>query len=156
MTSAAAQPAGGAGARHAEGHGYGLYAYSSRASLDAAAQHQGGIAMRDIRASVEVQALIGGEQLRELREHGFLQHECWQCAKTGWTTEPTSVIVLAHRVFRVVKLAQAGCADSQVIEVDAAELRAVASQTAAPHGRQPRGSGSPAEPRTTQQRGRLA
>jgi hypothetical protein len=44
---------------------------------------------------------------------------------TGRITEPTSVIVLAHRAFQVVKLAHAGCADSQIIGVGAAEMRAV-------------------------------
>jgi hypothetical protein len=33
--------------------------------------------------------------------------------------------VLADRVFRVVKLAHAGCADSQIIEAGAAGMRAV-------------------------------
>ena len=55
----------------------------------------------------------------------FGRYECWQCGRTGRITEPTSVIVLAHRAFQVVKLAHAGCADSQIIGVGAAELRAV-------------------------------
>ena len=84
--------------------------------------------MRDIRASVEVRALIGAEKLRELHEDAFARYECWQCGRTGRTTEPTSVIVLAYRVFRVVRLTHAGCADSQIIEVDAAAMRAVASE----------------------------
>jgi hypothetical protein len=82
--------------------------------------------MRDIRASVEVRALIGAEKLRELHEDARERYECWQCGRTGRTTEPTSVIVLAYRVFRVVKLAHAGCADPQIIEVDAAGMRTVA------------------------------
>ena len=45
----------------------------------------------------------------------FGRYECWQCGRTGRITEPTSVIVLAHRAFQVVKLAHAGCADSQII-----------------------------------------
>jgi len=49
--------------------------------------------VRDLRASVEVRALIGAEQPREL--HGDpVQDECWQCGRTGQTTEPTSVIAL--------------------------------------------------------------
>ena len=72
--------------------------------------------MRDIRASVEVRALIGAEKLCELHEDAFARYECWQCGGEGRTTEPTSVIVLAYRVFRVVRLAHAACADSQIIE----------------------------------------
>jgi hypothetical protein len=84
--------------------------------------------MRDIRASVEVRALIGAEKLRELHEDALPRYECWQCGRTGRMTQPTSVIVLGYRVFRAVRLAHAGCADSQVIEIDAAGMRAVASQ----------------------------
>jgi hypothetical protein len=73
--------------------------------------------VRDIRASVEVRALIGADKLRELHGDAFARYECWRCGRTGRTTEPTSVIVLAHRAFRVVKLAHAGCADSQIIEL---------------------------------------
>ena len=81
--------------------------------------------MRDIGASVEVRALIGADKLRELHGDAFARYGCWQCGRTGRTAEPTSVIVLGHRVFRVVKLAHAGCADSQIIEVGAAGMRAV-------------------------------
>jgi hypothetical protein len=35
------------------------------------------------------------------------------------------VIVLGHRVFRLVKLAHAGCADSHIVEVGATAMRAV-------------------------------
>lgn len=83
--------------------------------------------MRDIRASVEVRALIGADKLRELHGDAFVRYECWRCGRTGRTTEPTSVIVLAHRAFRVVKLAHAACADSQIIGVAAAGMRAVAA-----------------------------
>src|SRR5215468_6637608 len=34
-------------------------------------------------------------------------------------TEPTSVIAVGHRVFRVVTLAHAACSDSHIIEIDA-------------------------------------
>ena len=86
--------------------------------------------MRDIRASVEVRAFIGAETLRELHEDTFARYECWQCGRTGLMTEPTSVIVLGYRVFRAVRLTHAGCADSQIIEIDAAGMRAVASEPA--------------------------
>jgi hypothetical protein len=75
--------------------------------------------VRDIGASVEVRALIGAK-LRELHGGAFARYECWQCGRTGRTTEPTSVIVLGYPVFRVVKLAHAGCTDSHIIEVGAA------------------------------------
>ena len=82
--------------------------------------------MRDIVASVEVRALIGADKLRELHGDAFARYECWQCGRAGRTTGPTSVIVLAYRVFRTVRLAHAGCADSHIIEVGAAGMRAVA------------------------------
>jgi hypothetical protein len=89
--------------------------------------------VRDIGASVEVRALIGADKLRELHGDAFARYECWQCGKAGRTAQPTSVIVLAHRAFRVVKLAHAGCADSQIIEADAAAMRAMASELAPWH-----------------------
>jgi hypothetical protein len=82
--------------------------------------------VRDIGASVEVRALIGADKLRELHGDTFARYECWQCGRTGRTIEPTSVIVLADRVFRVVKLAHAGCAGSQILEVGPAGMSAVA------------------------------
>jgi hypothetical protein len=88
--------------------------------------------MRNIRASVEVRALIGAEQLRELHGNALARYECWQCGREGRTTEPTSVIAVGHRVFRVVKLAHAACSDSHIIEIDADMMRAVAGQTFAP------------------------
>jgi hypothetical protein len=93
--------------------------------------------VRAIRASVEVRALIGAGKLRELHGDAFARYECWQCGREGRTTEPTSVIVFAYRVFRVVKLAHAGCADSHIIETRAAPIGTVAGQTAARrHGQQ--------------------
>src|SRR4249919_4289833 len=93
--------------------------------------------MPDIRADVEVRALIGADKLRELHGDALVRYECWQCSREGRTTEPTSTIVLAYRVFRVVKFAHTGCADSQIIEVGAAAMRTVAGQTAARrHGQQ--------------------
>jgi hypothetical protein len=98
--------------------------------------------MPDIRASVEVRALIGAENLRQLHENAAAQYECWQCGKEGRITEPTAMVVLAYRVFRVVKLAHAGCADSQIIEVDAAAMRTVTGRTAArQHRHQVQGAG---------------
>jgi hypothetical protein len=88
--------------------------------------------MRDIRASVEVRALVGAEKLRELHGAAPDRYQCWQCGRTGQTTEPTSVVVLAYRVFRVVKLAHAACADPQIIEVGAAGMRTAAGQIAVP------------------------
>jgi hypothetical protein len=89
--------------------------------------------MRDIRASVEVRAFIGAEKLRELHGDASAQYECWQCGNSGRTTEPTSIVVLGYRVFRVAKLAHAACADSQIIGIDAAGMRAVASEPARPN-----------------------
>jgi hypothetical protein len=89
--------------------------------------------MRDIRASVEVRALIGAEKLRELHEDALPRYECWQCGRTGRMTEPTSVIVLGYRVFRAVRLAHAGCADSHIIGIDAAGMRAVGGELARRH-----------------------
>jgi hypothetical protein len=85
--------------------------------------------VRDIGASVEVRALIGADKLRELRGDAFARYECWRCGRTGRTTESASVIVLGHRVFRVVKLAHAGCTDSHIIEVGAAAMRTVNGQS---------------------------
>jgi hypothetical protein len=98
--------------------------------------------MRDIRASVEVRALIGAGTLRELHGDALARYECWQCGKAGWTTEPTSVIVLGYRIFRVVKLAHAACADSHIIEAGAAAMEAAAGDlphrtTASKPGEQP-------------------
>jgi hypothetical protein len=92
--------------------------------------------MRDIRATVEVRALVGAEKLRELHEDAHERYECWQCGRIGQATQPTSVIVLAYRVFRVVKLAHAACADSHIIEVGAAGISTVAGHIAVPQYRE--------------------
>jgi len=81
--------------------------------------------VRDIAASVEVRALTGADKLRELYGDALARCECWRCGGAGRTAEPTSVIVLGHRVFRVVKLAHAGCTDSQIIEAGAAGMSVV-------------------------------
>jgi hypothetical protein len=87
--------------------------------------------VRDIRASVEVRALVGAEKPRELHGDAFVRYACWRFGRTGRTVEPTSVIALSYRVFRVVKLAHAGCADPQITGVSAAAMRTVAGRTAA-------------------------
>jgi hypothetical protein len=87
--------------------------------------------MRDIRASVEVRALIGASRLRELQGKASTRYECWQCGSQGRTTDATSVIVVGHRAFRVVMLAHAACAESHIIEVGADMMRAVTGATAA-------------------------
>ena len=88
--------------------------------------------MCDIRASVEVRALIGADKLRELHGKAFAQYQCWQCGGEARTTEATSVIVVGHRAFRVVMLAHAACADSHIMEVDADMMSEVTGLTAAP------------------------
>ncbi len=98
--------------------------------------------MRDIRASVEARALIGADKPRKLHVDDLVRYECWQCSREVRTTEPTSVIVLAYRLFRVIKLALAACADSQITEVGAAAMRTVAGRTAArQHGHHLQGAG---------------
>jgi hypothetical protein len=86
--------------------------------------------VRDIRASVEVRALIGADKLRELHGDVYAEYECFQCGRTGRTTEPTSVIVLGYWASRVIQLAHAGCADSHIIEAGAAAMTAAASEPA--------------------------
>jgi len=98
--------------------------------------------MHEIRAGGEVRALIGVENLGQLQEDASAQHECWQCGREGRITEPTSIAVFAHRVFGVVKVAHAACADSQIIEFNAATIRTAARLTAARrHGQQALGAG---------------
>jgi hypothetical protein len=76
--------------------------------------------MKAASLGVSLPVVLGGR----VRASGdaFGRYECWQCGRTGRITEPTSVIVLAHRAFQVVKLAHAGCADSQIIGVGAAGM----------------------------------
>src|SRR5262245_32252106 len=112
--------------------------------------------MRDIRASVEVRALIGASRLRELQGKASTRYECWQCGSQGRTTDATSVIVVGHRAFRVARLAHADCAESHIIEVGADMMRAVTGRPRHPRnsaikaGERPGGS---AAARTTRQRG---
>ena len=98
--------------------------------------------MPDIRASVEVRALIGADRLRVLPGDALVRHACWPCSREVRTTTPTSEIVLAYRLFRVVKIALAACADSHIIEVSAAAIRTLAGRTAArQYGHQVQGAG---------------
>jgi hypothetical protein len=84
--------------------------------------------VRDIGASVEVRALIGAGKLRELHGDALVRYECWRCGRTGHTAGPTSVIVAADRIFRVAKLAHAGCADSHIIDAGADAMQARAGE----------------------------
>jgi hypothetical protein len=81
----------------------------------------------DIGASAGARALIGAGKHRELHGDAFARYECWHCGRTGRTAEPASVVVLGYRVFRAVRLAHAGCADSHIIEAGAG-MRAVAGE----------------------------
>ena len=71
--------------------------------------------MRDLRAYAEMRALIGAGGLRQL-EGTRSGYRCWRCGRKGRATKPTSVIV----VRRVIKLTQAGCAGSHIIDAGAA------------------------------------
>jgi hypothetical protein len=75
--------------------------------------------MHDIRASVEVQALVGFEILRELERDAFRSYECPVCRSSGLTTEPTSVVVHRFRRTVMARLAHAWCTDSRIVEFDA-------------------------------------
>lgn len=76
--------------------------------------------MPDIRASAEVQKLIGAESLRRLSTDAYSFYRCVRCRQVGRTTDPTSVVVYLYRGHKaVVELAHAWCADSQIVEVDA-------------------------------------
>lgn len=75
--------------------------------------------MTDIRASAEVQQLIGTEALQKLSTGPYSIYRCVECGQVGRTTDPTSVVVYLYRGHKaVVELAHAGCANSQIIEVD--------------------------------------
>jgi hypothetical protein len=75
--------------------------------------------MRDIRASAEVEALIGTESLRELEKDAFSSYDCSECGMPGTTTDPTSVVVHRYRSTAIVRLAHARCTDSKIAEFDA-------------------------------------
>jgi hypothetical protein len=82
------------------------------------ALERGGVA-RDIRASADVRALVGAELLRRLHDDPFGRFDCCLCGRGGDTARPTTVLVERYRSAHVVMLAHAGCADSQVVVVDA-------------------------------------
>ena len=92
-----------------------------------------------------MRALIGADKLGELHGGAFARYECRACGKKGRTARPTSVIVLAHRAFRVVKLTHAGRADLQIIEAGAAAIMAMASELMPRHSprNDPTGQGDP-------------
>lgn len=75
--------------------------------------------MRDIRVSPDVEALVGAEELRRLHGEPFARYTCWRCGRPGQSTDPAAVIVERYRSADVVHFAHAGCAESQVILVDA-------------------------------------
>ncbi len=76
--------------------------------------------MPDIRASVEVQQLIGAENLQKLSTGAYSSYNCVRCRQAGRTADPTSVVVYLYRGYQaVVELAHARCANSGIVEVDA-------------------------------------
>jgi hypothetical protein len=75
--------------------------------------------MPDIRASAEVKALIGAENLAELGKGAFASYRCPECGLAGRTTEATSVVARRYRKTVVVELAHARCTRSVLYDVDA-------------------------------------
>jgi hypothetical protein len=73
----------------------------------------------DIRASAEVRALIGAENVAELEKDAFASFRCRECGLLGTTAEPTSVVARRFRRTVVVDLAHAECMRSLVDDVDA-------------------------------------
>src|SRR5258708_111259 len=76
-----------------------------------------------VQASSAVTALIGAETLARLRGQAFRQYDCCRCGRPGQTdAEPAAVIVERYRLGYAVRVrfAHARCADSQIVEVDAA------------------------------------
>src|SRR5262249_20782781 len=108
--------------------------------------------MRDIRASVEVRALIGASRLRELQGKASTRYECWQCGSQGRTTDATSVIVVGHRAFRVVMLAHADCAESHIIEAGRDRGRGGPGAPGAPPHPRNKGGGAAGRPRRSETR----
>src|SRR5262249_9051724 len=103
--------------------------------------------MRDIRASVEVRALIRASRLRELQGKASTRYECWQCGSQGRTTDATSVMVVGHRAFWVVMLAHADCAESHIIGAGAAWRRGVPGAPTPPPQPRHQGGGAARRPR---------
>ena len=76
--------------------------------------------MPDIRASAEVQQLIGAENLQKLSTEAYSSYDCVRCRQAGRTAYPTSVVVYLYRQSTAaVELAHAWCAKSEIIDVDA-------------------------------------
>lgn len=75
--------------------------------------------MPDIRASAEVRALIGVENLAELEQDAFASFRCPECGLLGTTAEPTSVVARRFRKSVVVDLAHAECTHSLIDDIDA-------------------------------------
>jgi len=76
--------------------------------------------MPDIRASAEVQRLIGAENLKKLSTDAYSSYRCVRCRRAGRTAQPTTVVVYLYRGNNAaVELAHARCAASGIVEVDA-------------------------------------
>lgn len=75
--------------------------------------------MPDIRASAEVRALIGAENLAELEKDAYASFRCPECGLPGTTVEPTSVVARRFRKTVTVDLAHAACTRSLVDDIDA-------------------------------------
>jgi hypothetical protein len=75
--------------------------------------------MPDIRASAEVRALIGAENVAELEKDAYAAFRCPGCGRPGATAGPTSVVVRRFRKTVVVELAHAECMPSLVDDIDA-------------------------------------
>jgi hypothetical protein len=75
--------------------------------------------MPDIRASAEVKALIGAENLAELEKGAYASFRCPGCGLPGTTAAPASVVARRYGKTVVVDLAHAGCMPSRVDEIDA-------------------------------------
>lgn len=70
--------------------------------------------MEDIRASAEVQVLVGDDLLRRTRSEGG-QYECPRCGQPGDTGMPTSLSVLQHDNYPELMFAHAECMPSAVL-----------------------------------------
>lgn len=76
--------------------------------------------MSMIKASVEVQRLIGPEILSRVSADAYASYRCAECHQAGRTSVPTNVVVYLYRgYYAAVDLAHAKCSDSEIIEVDA-------------------------------------
>src|SRR5262249_38493985 len=108
--------------------------------------------MRDIRASVEVRALIGASRLRELQGKASTRYECWQCGSQGRTTDATSVIVVSQGAGRYVKRARADREKEHSVEGAARMLGGGGGATAPPPNPPHHGRGGARSPRRRETR----